>query len=591
MYPGDALDQLSWEVERAARREAEADAARIARLQAATAALSGARTPDQVAEVALGAGLAALGGARGLLLVEGPGGALAVLRGHGAWDEAVRLAAAPEVPSPSAECFRTAAPVFLEDRAALLARYPGLAKLDGTIRGEAVAVLPLEFEGRAVGVLAIGFDGPRRFGDAERAVALALAGQCAQALERARLFVAERVARAEAVAAQKRLAFLDTISALLAEGGGEAEMLSGLARLSVPALGEWAGVFIAHEAGELELVARSGDAALGEVVVRHLRSDPQARLARTGACGEPLAVEDLPAPAAGPDPAPTALVAPLCLQRRSLGAFVVASADGVTRYRRGELALATDVAHRTALAVEHTRLLREATLAAAAREEFLHVASHELRGPLGTLRLTVQLLRRDVARGERQCVEARLRVLDRQAHRLVRLSDALLDVSRITAGRIDLSREEGDLAALVRDVAGALREEASEAGVSVVFEAAEPVRCVFDGARMEQVVTNLLSNALKYGDGRPVRIAVVAAGDRARIEVEDHGIGIAPEDQERIFGRFERAVSGRHHAGLGLGLWIARCLVEAHGGTIRVRSAPGQGSTFTVDLPAAARRG
>jgi signal transduction histidine kinase len=120
----------------------------------------------------------------------------------------------------------------------------------------------------------------------------------------------------------------------------------------------------------------------------------------------------------------------------------------------------------------------------------------------------------------------------------------------------------------------------------VVIEAPTPVRCVFDGARMDQVVSNLLSNAIKYGAGRPIRLAVLRCGASVRLEVEDHGIGIAAELQERIFGRFERAVSGREYPGLGLGLWIVRRLVEAHGGTIRLRSAPREGATFMVELPA-----
>ena len=574
---------MSWEAERAARCEAEANAARIARLQSATAALSGARTPDEVAEAALGAGLAALGGAHAFVLVEQERGVLIVLRAHGTPEEGVRVAAGSDVPNPAADCYRTASPVFVEDRATLAARYPRLAELDGALGGEALAALPLELEGRAVGVLGVGFDGPRRFPEAERAVALALASQCAQALERARLFVAERAARAEAVAARRRLAFLDELSALLAESDAEADMLSGLVRLAVPALGAWAGIFVAKEAGDLELGAAAGGAALGAAVEAHLRADPQGRLARAGVCGEPLVVEDFP-PGVGENAAALVL-APLCLKRRSLGALVVARGDGPAALHEADLALVADVAHRTALAVEHARLLREATLAAAAREEFLHVASHELRGPLGTLRLTVQLLGRDVRKGDRGGMEARLRVLDRQAQRLVRLSDALLDVSRITAGRIELAREEADLAALVREVASAFEEEAADCESPLEVEARDPVRCAFDAGRLEQVVSNLLSNALKYGRGRPVRISARVDGRRALVEVEDRGIGIAQEDQERIFGRFERAVSGRQYAGLGLGLWIVRRLVEAHGGRVRVRSAPGRGSTFTVELP------
>jgi len=579
------LDQNTWEAERAARREAEASAARLTRLQAATAALAAAQTPGEVAEVALGAGIAALGGARGFVLLGNGSGHLSVLRSAGIAEDAVRPSASPELPTPASECFRTAVPVFVEDRAALLARFPGLAPTDGAPGADAVAALPLEVEGRPLGVLAVEFDGPRTFGEAERAAAIALAGLCAQALERARLFVAERLARAEAVAARRRLSFLDHLSAHLAESADEAEMISGLAHLSVPALGDWAGVFVTTEAGALELAAQAGDAALGAAVTSHLRADPLEQLTRTALCGDPVVLKDSPP---GPEGVRTisAALAPLCLKRRSLGALGAASADAISRYGADELALVSDVAHRTALAVAHARLLREATLSAAAREEFLHVASHELRGPLGTLRLTVQLLRRDAGKATPAQIEARLRLLDRQAQRLVRLSDTLLDVSRITAGKLDLARDEGDLAALVRDVATAFEEEAADAGSELAVRAGEPVPCSFDAARIEQVISNLLSNALKYGRGGPVSIVARGADGRASIEVEDHGIGIAPEEQERIFGRFERAVSSRHFGGLGLGLWISRRLIEAHGGTIRVRSAPGQGSTFTVELPA-----
>ena len=123
-------------------------------------------------------------------------------------------------------------------------------------------------------------------------------------------------------------------------------------------------------------------------------------------------------------------------------------------------------------------------------------------------------------------------------------------------------------------------------GGVVRLDAREEVRCAFDAARMDQVASNLLSNAIKYGREAPVDVRVRREADRAILEVVDRGIGVAPEDQERIFDRFERAVSARHFAGIGLGLWIVRQLVEAHGGTIRVRSAPGRGATFSVELPA-----
>jgi signal transduction histidine kinase len=197
----------------------------------------------------------------------------------------------------------------------------------------------------------------------------------------------------------------------------------------------------------------------------------------------------------------------------------------------------------------------------------------------------VRLLARDARARLGAEVEGRARTIERQAARLARLSDALLDLTRIAAGRLELQREPADLAALVRDAATRLSEDASAAQCPLSIDAPGPVECVLDPQRMEQVLDNLLSNAFKYGRGTPVRLAVRREDGRVVVVVADRGIGIAPGDQPRIFGRFERAVEGRRFPGLGLGLWIVRQIVEAHGGTIRVESAPGQGATFTVELP------
>jgi signal transduction histidine kinase len=179
-------------------------------------------------------------------------------------------------------------------------------------------------------------------------------------------------------------------------------------------------------------------------------------------------------------------------------------------------------------------------------------------------------------------------MIERQAERLVRLADALLDVSRITAGRLELSRERAELAAIVREVVARHAEEATEGGTPLRCDVPDALLCDVDVARVEQVLSNLLSNAVKYGRGRPIEVTLRGEAGKARLSVRDHGIGIAEADQARIFERFERAVSGRNYTGLGLGLWIVRQIVEAHGGAIRVASAPDEGSTFVVELPLAA---
>jgi signal transduction histidine kinase len=175
--------------------------------------------------------------------------------------------------------------------------------------------------------------------------------------------------------------------------------------------------------------------------------------------------------------------------------------------------------------------------------------------------------------------------IGRQAVRLSRLLDDLLDVSRITAQRMKLEPEEVDLCDVVRDGAARYGEDARRAGSAIELDTQGPARGRWDRLRIEQVVTNLVSNAIKYGGGKPIQVRVEVEPRRARVIVRDQGIGIAPDDLPRIFQPFERASATGRAVSLGLGLFISRYLVEAHGGTIRVESRPGAGSTFTVELP------
>ena len=223
------------------------------------------------------------------------------------------------------------------------------------------------------------------------------------------------------------------------------------------------------------------------------------------------------------------------------------------------------------------------------RDEFLSIASHELKTPVTALSLQLQSVLRAAARSTAEGNSLALVKISRaetQLMRLTRLIDNLLDVSRITAGRLDFEPEEVDLAHVVRESVDRLRDEATRGGTDIVLRADTPVCGFWDRLRLEQVVTNLLTNAVKYGNGHPVELRVEQTStDRARLTVQDRGIGISPENQARIFERFERAVSERQYGGLGLGLWITRQIVTALEGEIYVESAAGEGSLFTVDLP------
>ncbi len=218
------------------------------------------------------------------------------------------------------------------------------------------------------------------------------------------------------------------------------------------------------------------------------------------------------------------------------------------------------------------------------RDEFISVAAHELRTPLTALQLKLQGVERALRGTDRKEI-LRVEAAVRQTERMARLIDRLLDVSRIAQGRLEMAREEMDLAALVRQVAEDFREPAAQARAPLQLELPESARGTWDRLRIEQVLVNVLSNAVKYGAGKPIRIRLGGDGERVRLEVTDQGIGISAEDLGRIFGRFERAASIRHYGGMGLGLYITRHIVEGHGGTVSVSSKVGEGSTFVVELP------
>jgi signal transduction histidine kinase len=171
--------------------------------------------------------------------------------------------------------------------------------------------------------------------------------------------------------------------------------------------------------------------------------------------------------------------------------------------------------------------------------------------------------------------------------RLEQLTSELLDVTRIEQGRLALTPAEIALDAIARQAAEHLAPELAAVGSRVSIECAAPVVGRWDPSRLEQVVTNLLTNAAKFGAGKPIEIRIDRRGDAARLAVTDHGIGIDPARLPRVFERFERAVPSSSYGGLGLGLYIARSIVVAHGGTIDVASEPGAGATFTVTLPLA----
>jgi signal transduction histidine kinase len=267
------------------------------------------------------------------------------------------------------------------------------------------------------------------------------------------------------------------------------------------------------------------------------------------------------------------------------GALSFARNDG-NAHGAADLALAQELGDRLALAIHNVREHKKLVDALGDRERMISIAAHELRGPLCSVRLCLQSLKRSrmpLTPKASRMVE----IMIKEERRVARLIDDLLDLGRIRSGQLELDLTSFDLCELVREVSTQMEVQAAGAGSKLKVELAGPVVGRWDRPRLNQVVTNLVANAVKYGQGRPVVIRAGADSERlgARVEVIDNGLGIAPELHARIFEPFKRAVRNGQSDGLGLGLFIVRSIVEQLGGAVRVDSRPGAGATFVVDLP------
>ena len=581
-----------------ARKRAEEAADRVARLQAATAALSRVQRTGDVAEVIVAEGVAALRADTGSLYLRNAcadGMDLVAVRGVApALVAQLRHIPISSAANPGAVVASTGEAMWVETHAEYEAVSPDLAQtaVDGP-RAKALCCLPVEVGGAVAGVLGFGFYDEHRFSEDERALIVTLGRQCSQAVERAQLH--EREQRAA-----RRLRILSDASRVVASSLDYDTTLSNLASVLVPELADWSAVEILDEGSVPRVVAIAhtdpDKAAAAHALRREYPHDPSATMGvmnvlRTGKSELYADVTDATLTAAARDERHLAMVralemhsimvVPLRAGGRALGTLTLVSGRGSRRYDTSDLAFAEELASRAAVAVANAQLHRETREAMRGREEFLSVASHELNTPLTSLRLLVEMLRRPGADAGKTA--KRIEHVERQVLRMTSLVHDLLDVSRIVGGHLALTLERVDLAAVVRDVASRFEGGA----VPFHLRVDEGAVGLWDALRVEQVVTNLLGNAVKYGEGRAVDVAVAvdAARGKATLTVVDHGIGIAPENQARIFQKFERAVSVRHFGGFGLGLWITRQAVVALGGTVRVVSAQGEGSTFEVELP------
>jgi signal transduction histidine kinase len=432
-----------------------------------------------------------------------------------------------------------------------------------------------------------------------------LAAQATISLENAELLRREQGARAASEAAEGRAEFLAAASAVLAESLDYQRVLDRLARLVAGRLSRWCVIDVMEQNETHHLavahVDRAREAALVELQQRYpARSESAAQAALAPASSAAAIVPDLQDPAALHHLAgeehrqgllavgtSTIMTAPIVARGRTLGAITVGAMATGAPFGRDELAVLEELAHRIATGIDNAHLYRQAQESARLRDEFLSVASHELNTPMVSLILTLQALQQaagDPAATQRLPKMASL--AERQGQRLRRLISDLLDVTRIERGPLPLRLETVDLAALTVEALARSRPELTKAGCEVrVTGVDRPIVGRWDPQRVDQILVNLLSNAAKFGKERPIEVCLEEIEGRARLSVTDHGIGIDLRQQAHIFNRFARGVSALHYGGLGLGLYICRRIVDAHGGVIGVRSEPGHGATFTVELP------
>ena len=426
--------------------------------------------------------------------------------------------------------------------------------------------------------------------------------------ERARLLAGEREARAAAERAASRTLRLQTVTAALSEAATASQVAAAILDQGLAALGARAGTIalLTEEGSELEILHSAGFPAEEVAPWRRFPLAAPVAIAETVRSREPIVLLDHAARRVrypgrfDPDPAgDDALVAvPLAAGGRAIGGFGLVFPSGLP-FGPEELAFVQTLAQQCAQALDRVRLYEaerrgriEAELANRAKDEFLAMLGHELRNPLAPTLHALEVLR---LRGDDAAARGRAtEMLERQARHMARLVDDLLDVSRITRGKIDLRPEAIDVAEVVRRAVESchlmIEDRLHRLELSLP---PEPLWVEADPARLEQVISNLLNNAAKYSPpGGRIAVAAERREGEAAITVTDDGAGIQPEMLGRIFDLFHQVDPSlaRSQGGLGIGLTLVRRLVEMHGGSVEARSGgAGKGSAFTVRLPLAGR--
>ena len=547
---------------------------RLSRLQRVTAGLSEAQTPRRVAEVVVGQGIAALDAQAGRVsLLRVTEGIVDVI-GFSGYTR-VNSPFGTHEPLPTNEVLRTGQPLFVSTHEEAQRRFPRDRDMVEPVLEGAIASAPLIVEGRVVGAMTLTFDHDREFEPEDRELLIVLATQCAQALERARLYELSLSIQEDLRRSRDQLAAI----------------LRGIAE----------GVTVQDHEGRLiyanEVAARmSGYASPDEI----LRDAPHVlqQFSMFDESGAPFPAEHLPGRRILVGEEAREVVVQFRNPLTNEWRWSIIDATPV-RDPEGRLQLVVnifrDITERKRQADAQSQIIAERDLAVMeleqalrGRDDFLASVSHDLRNPLASIKALAQLLQRrmDTAQPDVERIRDGLRRIDSISSRAASLVAELLDLTNLRSGRpLELDRRPMDLVALARDVASESQQATERHTVSVTSNDDEVVG-YWDPVRVGRALSNLLENAIKYSpEGGPVVIQLWREGEFASVAVSDRGIGIPPDELDRVFERFQRGSNADRIGGTGIGLASARQIVETHGGSIVAYPQAGGGTTFVVRLP------
>ena len=457
---------------------------------------------------------------------------------------------------------------------------------------------PLLVEGRVIGILQVNSPAVNAFSADDLALLAQVAGRCASAVAQAGLF-SELQARTE------RLAILNAISRRLSSQL-ELEDLFSTCYDQVQRVMPLDAFFVALYEPDKALLRYEFQADGGIIYPKNEAPLGEGLTSHVVQTGVPLVCSHraewpttvTPIPFGNGEHSQSLLLVPLLFEQQVLGAMSAQSYEAYA-YSEQDVSLFTTLAAQTAVAIHNAELYQSERAAQRAKTEFLSLISHELKTPLTSIKGSAQIMKRRILKAysagqltdpvqdlARQADIRSLSLVIGQVDRLTRLVDDLLDISRLQGGRFELVPTSADLVRVVRGMVDSLRP--TSPAHRLALDAPPLLPGVFDPLRVEQVLTNLISNAIKYSPSdTEIRVQVRQEDEAAVVCVSDQGPGLSAAEQERIFERYFRAEAGRRDpsSGVGLGLYISSELVEYHGGTIWVESAPGAGAMFCFRLP------